>query len=215
MYSVFRRSPFPDYLNPLPLSQEPLGMADKTGLSVLRVIARKMSQSDERLIMDDDILAIETEPLKSMWNEQVSRSTKLIVGEVIYNNNAGSFNNKHWNYDVSYASRDALDIKYEKRTKGKADYYVWTQGPLINFQVGDLFISKINKTAVQVIQASPMGWSKERGKMYEGSIAYEEFYIDNSGRYTKKGLHTCSQMGFLILLIYGNIILYDYPSQPI
>ena len=61
----------------------------------------------------------ELELLKSMWAHKVKRNTKLIVSEVTYDQGKGHLNNDHWHFQVPYAFRDALDLKYEQRMKIK------------------------------------------------------------------------------------------------
>ncbi len=45
------------------------------------------------------------------------RKVELIVPRISYENGKGNLHNDHWAYQVSYAFREALDIKYEERTQ--------------------------------------------------------------------------------------------------
>ena len=143
----------------------------------------------------------ELEHLKSMWCEKVKRSTKLIVPDVTYENMVGSLNNAHWAFKVPYAFREALDIKYEQRIKGKESHKIWTQGPILGFKEGDLLHSKNSTKAVQVQFANPMGWDKQNNEMFQGSVYYTEYKISDS-KYTETQRKTSNQMLFLQLLIY-------------
>lgn len=143
----------------------------------------------------------ELEHLRSMWTATSKRVTKLIV-DLTYDGNQGSLNNDSWVFNVPYAFRDALDIKYEQRMKKLEPYWVWTQGPLLNFVKGDLINSKDGLLAVQVESASQMEWNYSKDEMFQGSVVYSEYSV-TSGRYVKLKEHTCTQMQFLQLLIHG------------
>lgn len=144
----------------------------------------------------------ELEHLRSIWNRKVRRVTNLVVPEVTYIEGTGSLHNDHWKYLVPYAFRDALDLQYEERRKNKKPYKVWTQGPILRFKDGDSLTTKCGTQAVQVKYAKPMGWDTEKNEMHEGSVVYEIFSI-SGGKYEPRGEHTCTQMKFLELLIYG------------
>ena len=144
----------------------------------------------------------ELDHLKSMWSHKIKRKTDLIVSKITYSGNTGSLNNESWAYQVPFAFRDALDIKYEQRMKDKKPYMIWTQGPILNFKDGDVLTDKNNKKAVQVLFANRMGWDTTSNKMYEGNVVYDTFKI-TSGEYIKGEQKTCSQMQFLSLLVCG------------
>jgi len=145
----------------------------------------------------------ELDHLKSMWAPKTKRKTKLIVPGISYSNELGSLKNESWFFDVKYAFRDALDIKYEKRMKDKKPCMVWTQGPILAFGGGDTIHSRDGKRAVQVLFATQMGWDPDKAEMYQGSVAYQEFSV--AGHVSvKAGEHTCTQMQFLRLLISGS-----------
>lgn len=141
--------------------------------------------------------------LKSMWGSKVRRTTDLIVPEVTYKDAQGSLNNEFWTFEVPYAFRDALDIKYEERKKNKQSYMVWTQGPILSFKEGDLIRSKDGKRVVQVRFAKQMGWDAIKEEMYLGSVVYSE-YATLGNSLSKTCEHTCTQIQFLQLLISGS-----------
>lgn len=150
----------------------------------------------------------ELEQLKSMWAAKVKRTTNLIVPKVTHDGNDGSLNNDSWAFKVTYAFRDALDIKYEERKKNKKPYMVWTQGPVLSFKEGDLVYSKDSTRAVQVRVANRMGWDSAKGEMYQGSVVYSLFTV-SGGPFSKLGERSCTQMQFLQLLIQG-----EYDNYP-
>jgi hypothetical protein len=141
--------------------------------------------------------------LESMWGPKVRRKTKLIVPLVTYENNRGSLNNKNWAYNVSYAFRDALDIKYELRVQNKISSMEWTQGPILSFKQGDVFHSKAGDKMIQVRFANQMGWDANNNKMYQGSVVFSEF-LHNGNLFNKSIDRTVTQMQFLQLLISGH-----------
>jgi len=49
-----------------------------------------------------------------------------------------------------------------------------------------------------------MGWDSVKGEMYQGSIVFDEFIVDDY-KHTKIKQHSCNQMGFLKILISGVI----------
>ena len=145
--------------------------------------------------------------LESLWpkdeNRKNTRSTTLIVPEISYNRSEGFLENEHWYFNVPYAFRDALDIKFEERKKDKKPYMVWTQGPILNFKEGDCFSSKNGKAVLQIRFANPMGWDQSKKIMYEGSVSYDMYSTQDTSSFFKVGDDTCSQMDFLKLLITG------------
>ena len=143
--------------------------------------------------------------LKSMWGPKVKRKADLIVPKVSYEDGQGSLNNDSWAFNVTYAFREALDIKYEERKKNNRLYKVWTQGPIISFKEGDILHSKDGKRSVQVRFAQQMGWDANKEQMYQGSVVYSTYDVSGDSL-TKAREHTCTQMQFLQLLIYG---VYD------
>ena len=138
----------------------------------------------------------ELERLRTLWPLTPRRSKELIV-DLTYDGGEGSLNNESWIFNVPYAFREALDIKYEQRMTGKEPYWVWTQGPLLNFKAGSLMNSRDGSRAIQVESGSQM-----EVQMYEGSVVYTEYSISN-GRYVKLKEHTCTQMQLLQPLIHG------------
>jgi len=140
--------------------------------------------------------------LKTFWRKKVRRKKGLIVPNVTFNKSSASLTNKKWVFNLTYAFRGALDLKYEKRMKNKKTDMVWTQGPILCFKEGDVITSKDGMRLVQVKFASRMGWDLSKNKMYEGSVIYEVFVI-TQGIYSKTWKYKCSQMEFLELLIYG------------
>jgi len=148
----------------------------------------------------------ELESLKSMWAKKTKRKTDLIIPKVSYDNehSTGSLNNENWFFKVPYAFREALDIKYEERKKDKKGYMVWTQGPILSFKDGDNFTAKDNKTSLQVQFSNPMGWDSAKDEMYQGSVVFDEFIV-NDQKHIKINQHSCNQMQFLKVLIGGVI----------
>jgi hypothetical protein len=144
----------------------------------------------------------ELEYLKSLWGPKAKRKTDLIVPQITYENNEGSLNNESWAYNVSYAFREALDIRLEQRMRNSVPYKIWTQGPLLSFKDGDLIHSQDGKKSVQVLFAREMGWDSIKEEMYQGSVVYTEFGLSGNSL-TKRSEHTCTQMQFLQLLIFG------------
>jgi hypothetical protein len=153
----------------------------------------------------------ELEHLRSMWARKIKRQTDLIVPKVTYDGWEGSLNNESWEFKVTYAFRDALDIKYEERKKSKKTYMLWTQGPILRFKDGDLIHSKDGKRAVQVQFAQPMGWDSTNNEMYQGSVVYSEFAVSGNSL-SKTSERSCTQMQFLQLLIHGKL---SEQAQPI
>jgi len=146
--------------------------------------------------------------LKALWQERTQRSTSLIVPSMSRENSKLIPNDIHpsrWHFNIPYAFRDALDIKYEQRKKDKKTYMVWTQGPMLSFHEGDTFTSKNQDCALQIVFATGMGWDTAKNKMYQGSVVFEEFKITNK-KYTKVKQHSCDQMAFLEILITGSIL---------
>lgn len=151
--------------------------------------------------------AKEITQLKALWQERTQRSTSLIVPSMSSENSKllpNDIHPSHWSFNIPYAFRDALDIKYEQRKKDKKTYMVWTQGPMLSFNEGDTFTSKNQDCALQIIFATGMGWDMAKNEMYQGSVVFEEFEIKNK-QYTKVKQHTCCQMAFLEVLITGDI----------
>lgn len=144
----------------------------------------------------------ELDHLQKMWASKIKRSTDLIVPEVTHEGLNGSLNNEYWFFNVKYAFREALDIKYEERKKNKKPYMVWTQGPILSFKEGDLIHSNDGQRAVQVQFANQMGWDSAKQQMYVGSVSYFEMSVSD-GFFNKISEQSCTQMQFLQLLIYG------------
>ena len=144
----------------------------------------------------------ELEHLRSMWAAKIRRTTQLIVPQVTYDGREGSLNNDSWVFKVHFSFRSALDIKFEERKKDKKPYMVWTQGPLLSFKEGDLVHSKDGFRAVQIQSARQMGWDPEKEEMYQGSVDYSDYALSGSS-FSKLNEHSCTQMQFLQLLIFG------------
>ncbi len=70
------------------------------------------------------------------------KKKNFIVSNVVSNKPSASLTNKKWIFNLTYAFRGALDIKYEKRMKNKKYDMVWTQGPILCFKEGDVVTSK-------------------------------------------------------------------------
>lgn len=144
----------------------------------------------------------ELELLESMWAENVKRKTDLIVPKITFEGQIGYLNNGSWVFDVSYPFRKALDLKYEQRKKNKIPYMIWTQGPFLCFKEGDLIHSRDGAKALQVLSAESVAWEPSMQKMYQGQVVYNEYAISDK-IFTNLNEHTCTQMQFLQLLIYG------------
>lgn len=144
----------------------------------------------------------EIELLQSLWKQPIRRSTKLIVPEVTFDLTDGCLNNESWLFKVPYAFRDQLDIKFEQRIKDKKPYMVWTQGPILNFRLGDTFNSADGLYALQVESVSPMEWDSNLREMSLGSVIFKKYSIDGAKHNLKETLNL-NQMEFLDLLING------------
>ncbi len=142
----------------------------------------------------------EIEHLKTMWSKRSKRSLDLIVDAVVYEDGKGRLVNPHWAYDVTYAFRDALDLKFEERVKEKKPYMTWTQGPLLRFKDSDIIHARNGDSVLRVKYANPMGWDDAEDAMYEGSVIYEEYACrDGVHSLTDEGSRT--QVEFLARLI--------------
>jgi hypothetical protein len=143
--------------------------------------------------------------LESMWAPKIKRKVPTIPS-VKYDTElrVGTLDNDDWYFRVSYAFREALDLKYEQRKKDKKSYMVWTQGPILGFKDGDNFTAKNNHSALQVKFSNSMGWDPDKKQMYQGSIVFDRFEV-NGHKHTKISQHSCSQMEFLKILISGVI----------
>lgn len=141
--------------------------------------------------------------LKSLWERnKVNRSESLIVPRVTHTRNAGSLNNSDWAYKVGYAFRDALDIKFEQRTKNKISNMVWTQGPFLNFKFGDLIYSSTGSDYLQVDKSIPMMWDENKQEMQLGLVQFTKYESSNNN-WIKQHTKKCTQLDFLELLISG------------
>jgi hypothetical protein len=158
----------------------------------------------------------ELEIIKSLWPKmgidgkmiKKNRETSLIVPEITYFGQDGSLNNDSWAFKVTYAFRDALDIKYEERKTKKESYMIWTQGPLLRFKEGDILHSRDGRRAVQVLSAKKMEWDSDKEEIYQGLVVYFEYEL-SANSFTKVKDRACTQMQFLQLLIDGQ---YDGSS---
>lgn len=142
--------------------------------------------------------------LRSMWSPKVRRETDLIVPQITLSEKGNSLNNDFWAFKVTFAFRNALDIKYEERKKDKEPYLIWTQGPFLNFKEADLIHSQDESRALQVQVATPVVWDFEKNEMYQGRVSYIEYVITNE-LFSKVNEQVCTQMQFLELLIKGNL----------
>jgi DNA helicase-2/ATP-dependent DNA helicase PcrA len=144
----------------------------------------------------------ELEHLKSMWSSKIRRKQELIVPLSRFNDESEFLSGEDWFFNVHFAFRSALDINYVERKKDKKSYMVWIQGPILKFKEGDMLHSSDGATILQVKNANPMGWDSSLGSMYEGTILFEVYEnIDN--KISKLKSYTCTQMGFLEILITG------------
>lgn len=145
------------------------------------------------------------EHFESMWSSKIKRKTSTIP-KVHYNNelSIGSLNNEDWFYNVPYAFREALDLKFEERKKDKKGYYIWTQGPILSFKNGDTFTATNGNYALQIQFANPMGWDSSKNEMYLGSVVFKKIAVIGN-QLTELNQHICSQMEFLKILITGEI----------
>lgn len=150
----------------------------------------------------------ELKHLKTMWPSAEKAKIKREVASlptVYYNSvlNQGTLNNSNWYFSVSYAFRDALDIKFEERKKDKKGYMVWTQGPILKFKMGDNFVAKNSNITVQVQYGIQMGWDNDSNEMYLGSVVFDVYKLE-SKKYSYYQRYQCNQMEFLQLLITGD-----------
>lgn len=139
------------------------------------------------------------------------RLVKLLVSEERLNAKT-NLDYEHWKYTVPFAFREALDLRYIQRSKNKKKYMVWTQGPCLRFQEGDVLHSKCGSFAVQVTYALPMGWDEENNEMYEGSVLFDVFHISH-GQYFKQYNRQVTQLEFLKILIDGIASVCTMPSM--
>lgn len=112
-------------------------------------------------------------------------------------------NNEHWDYQVSYAFRDSLDISYSERVKNKKPYFIWTQGPFICFNEGDTFYSDKGLRPIQVQSSMPMQWDDQKSIMILGEVVYA-FFEDVSFAALDFPSIKVNQMTFLGVLM-GNV----------
>ncbi len=154
--------------------------------------------------ISDDIFSV----LHKMWRERVSRTSLLITSSVRYSNEImnGELDNDHWAYHVPYAFREALDLSFDQRIKTvdkkSVPYWLWTQGPIINFKEGDLLKARNGDNDLQVVSSNRMGWDPAIKEMYQGFVTYRR----SSDLET---LHTITQMEFLAVMVFGESILND------
>ncbi|EMK3507609.1 hypothetical protein V8094_000031 [Vibrio parahaemolyticus] len=110
---------------------------------------------------------------------------------------AGSLNNEHWQFNVGYGFREALDLIYMERVRNKKKVHLWTQGCIISFKEGDLLTSQDGSRSVQVKYASPMGWDETKNEMYYGNVTFTDFDHLKETSETK----SINQLDFLKILI--------------
>jgi hypothetical protein len=106
----------------------------------------------------------------------------------------------NWDYKLTPAFNEALDIKMTDRVNDGGKGKVWTQGANFNFKAGDVVHSINGAIALQVTASSSATQSEELS--LEGNVQYDIFEIEN-GKYIKKGNARCSQVAFVRKLIGG------------
>ena len=117
---------------------------------------------------------------------------------------AGSLNNEHWAFNVHYAFREALDLRFMERVRNKRKVHLWTQGALVSFKEGDTLVSRCRSRSVQVKYANGMGWDAAKQEMYFGSVIFKKHTIKN-GVFSFVGEDNLTQLEFLEMLITGSI----------
>lgn len=148
---------------------------------------------------------------KSKGKDQFDRldedkEVPFVVPRVTWNSEAmtGSLNNEHWEFNVSYAFRDALDLRYIERIRDKKKVNLWTQGALLSFKEGDLITSRCKSKTLQVKLANPMGWDADNNEMYYGSVTFK-FYGAEGGGFNCIYEKNVTQLEFLEMLIKGSL----------
>ncbi|WP_415846650.1 hypothetical protein [Vibrio aerogenes] len=119
-----------------------------------------------------------------------------------YKTKSGYLNNEHWAFKVSYAFREALDLRCIERVRKKQKVNLWSQGPLIAFKEGDLLLSRCESKAIQVKYANPMGWDTPKNEMYYGSVIFK-IYTINNGSFDFITEGNATQLEFLEMMING------------
>lgn len=161
----------------------------------------------------------EIKHLRSMWKARPRRSNDLIVSEVSLKGINGQIRTDNWAYEIPYGMREALDLKFleRKKTEKKGEkpksYWVWTQGPLLAFKMGDALYNYHSDdrecyTMLQVYSAVSMSWDSEKDRMNEGEVSFRVFERSTqNGQFTmsEAGDYEVSQMDFLIILITGKL----------
>ncbi len=140
-----------------------------------------------------------------------TRMVNLLVSEEKLHNQT-NLEYDNWKFSIPYAFREALDLRYEQRTKNKKKYMVWTQGPCLRFKEGDILHSKCGSFALQIRYALPMGWDEEKDLMYEGTVLFDVFEINN-GKYSKQFSHQVTQLEYLKILVYGHTSINSKSSS--
>lgn len=149
----------------------------------------------------------EMDLLSSLWRPRAKRSALTIAPAVKGKQDPRRVYLEHWAFPLTYAFRDAIDIKLEERTVNKKKVAMWTQGGLLKFKDGDFIHSSDRKKAVRVTTANPMGWDSDKGRMYMGSVAFRYHQDIHNEGYNNPSEFILSQPKFLKLLITGKIDL--------
>ncbi|MBY0436621.1 MAG: hypothetical protein K2W80_00415 [Burkholderiales bacterium] len=144
----------------------------------------------------------ELDLLREIGRQPGSRSATLIVPQVSYLNGVGSLNNDGWAFTVPYAFREALDLKYVKRSGHSGSAMVWTQGAAIAFRASDVLYSKDERTLVQIINAEPVSWDANTRDMKEGYVSFTSRDVSSLDIWHET---VTTQLGFLAMLITGRV----------
>lgn len=141
-------------------------------------------------------------------SNKVRRSLELIVDDVRYVGNRGELDNPEWAYEVPFAFRDALDIRYQERQEHKQSVYRWTQGPYVAFSPGDLLHHRDTGGCVQVLSSVAVRVEPGSGQTGEvqafrvdAGYVHAQFYQRREGRYFPMQRWSGTQWAFLEGLI--------------
>lgn len=111
---------------------------------------------------------------------------------------------ERWAFDVGYAFREALDIRFLPRMENKVQVYRWTQGPYLSFSTGDQLHSKDGQTTLMVTSAASMVWDKKKRRMKPGEVNFQVIR-DTGDQHEVIDSMSLDQMHFLKMLIMGDI----------
>lgn len=134
------------------------------------------------------------------------KKVPFVVPKVTWNSTmmTGSLNNEHWAFNVHYAFREALDLRFMERVRNKRKVHLWTQGALVSFKEGDTLVSRCVSKSVQVKYANGMGWDSAKNEMYYGSVIFKK-HIIKKGSLNFVGEYNLTQLEFLEMLITGSV----------